>query len=51
MTPEEIRAKFKKVSDEVESTASQQEQDVRTKVAAVRDDTVKKFSGIVGSSS
>jgi len=49
MTPDEIKAKFRRVSDEVESNASQQEQDVRARVAAVRDDTVKKFSGVVGS--
>jgi hypothetical protein len=48
MKPEEIKAKFKRVSDEVQSSALQQEQDVRTKVSAVTNDTVKKFSGVVG---
>jgi len=47
MTPEEIKGKFKKVSDEVSSSASQQEQDVTTKVAAIRDEAVKKFSSAV----
>ena len=47
MTPDEIRAKFKVVSDQVSANASQQEQDVRTKVAAVTDETVKKFKGVV----
>jgi hypothetical protein len=49
MDPQEIRAKFKRVSDEVESNASQLEQDVRSKVAVVRDDTVKKFTNVVSS--
>lgn len=47
MTPEEIRAKFKVVSDQVSANAAQQEQDVRTKVVSVTDDTVKKFKGVV----
>jgi len=47
MKPEEIKLKFKRVSDEVDASASQMEQEVLTKVAVVRDDTVKKFSGVV----
>jgi hypothetical protein len=49
MNLEEIRSKFKLVSDEVESNASQQEKDIRLKVASVTDETAKKFGGIVGS--
>jgi gas vesicle protein len=47
MKSEEIKSVFKRVTDEVESSASQLEQEVKTKVATVRDDTVKKFSGVV----
>jgi hypothetical protein len=47
MNPEEIRAKFKKVSDEVESNASQMEQDVKNKVAAIQEETAKKFTGVI----
>ena len=49
MNQDEIRSKFKKVSDEVESNASQLEKDVRAKVASVTDEAVKKFSGAIGS--
>ena len=47
MNQEEITQKFKRVSDQVESMAKQLEQDVRTKNAAIRDETAKKFSGVV----
>ncbi len=49
MNSEEIKARFGKVSDEVQTNSSQMEQEVRTKVGAIRDETVKKFSGAVSS--
>jgi len=49
MNQDEITQKFKRVSDEVESMAQQLEQEVRAKNSAIRDETAKKFSGVISS--
>jgi hypothetical protein len=47
MKSEEIKSRFKKVSDEVQANSTQMEQDVKSKVAAIRDDAVKKFGSAI----
>ena len=47
MKSEEIKSRFKKVSDEVQTNSSQMEQDVKSKVATIRDDAVKKFGSAI----
>ena len=49
MDQNQINQKFKRVSDEVETMASQLEQDTKSKVSNVRDEAARKFSGVIGS--
>ena len=48
MNQDEISQKFKNVSTKVEQMAKQQEAEIGTKVDAIKENAVKKFSGAVG---
>ena len=47
MNKEEIDQRFKKVSDSVESMSADQEKEISSKVAAIRDKAAKKLTGIL----
>lgn len=50
MNQDEINQKFKVVSEKVDALAKQQEQEITEKVNLIKENAVKKFSSLVGSS-
>ena len=49
MDEDQIKQRFKQVADQVDAMAKQLEQDVRNKNDSIREETVKKVSGVIGS--
>ena len=49
LSEDKIKQRFKQVADQIDAEAKQLEQDVRNKNAAIRDETVKKVAGSLGS--
>ena len=49
MKEDQVKQRFKQVVDQVDGEAKQLEQDIRNKIAAIRDETVKKVAGALGS--
>jgi gas vesicle protein len=49
LSEDKIKQRFKQVADQIDAEADQLEQDVRNKNAAIRDETVKKVAGSLGS--
>ncbi|HZW54782.1 MAG TPA: hypothetical protein VFF30_00680 [Nitrososphaerales archaeon] len=49
MNQDEIKERFKQVSDQVDAMASQLEREIQNKNASIREEAAKKFAGAVGS--
>jgi len=49
MNEDEMKQRFKKVEGEVNAMAKQLEDEIRSKNASIREETVKKVSGAFGS--